>query len=532
MPVQVSYPGIYIEELPNTQQVITGVTTSSTAFVDYFRRGPVTIADNPNDLTKPTFTPVAFQINNWSDFQRLYGGIDGDSESTYAAYQYYLNGGLIGWFVRVVNTDPTAGAIATLAGSAQAGFLIQSANPGAWGNNLQVTLSRPVPVGRQVIPAGTFNLSVAEVVQGRQLGSETYLNLTLDPNSAMYAPAVINAASRLIRIPAPAGITLASAAIPDPDVTPVPFPLQGGANGAIPGPGVLTQDANLDALDRIAPAVFNTLCLPATAKAGVSTGEMAAAMTAALKFCGDRKAFYIVDIPQNIVTVEAMQSWAQTYVLGEDNFSGAVYFPRLIIPDPSANFQPRNIGASGTLAGVYGRVDATEGVWKAPAGTEAVLQGAEIAVQISDAQNGQLNPLGINALRSFPVFGNLSWGARTLAGADQISSQWKYIPVRRLLDFIELSLQQSLKWTVFQPNDEGLWANIRVSVGSFLAGLYSQGAFAGASASSAYFVHCDSTTTTQTDIDQGIVNIVVGVAPVQPAEFVILQIQQIAGQTS
>ena len=527
MPVQVSYPGIYIEELPSTSQVITGVTTSSTAFVDYFRRGPVTIADNPDDLSSPTFTSVAFQINNWSDFQRLYGGIDGDSESTYAAYQYYLNGGLIGWFVRVVSED------AALASSNGAGFLIQSANPGTWGNNLQVTLSPPTKVSSaQVIPAGTFNLNVAEVVLGRQMGSESYLNLTLNPASAMYAPAVINAASRLIRIPAPAGTTLSSDLIPGPGADALSFSLQNGANGAIPGPGVLTDDANLDALDRIAPAVFNTLCLPATAKAGVTTGEMSSAMTAALAFCAPRKAFYIVDIPQNVVTVEAMQSWAQIYVLGEDNYSGAVYFPRLIIPDPSANFQPRNVGASGTLAGVYARVDATEGVWKAPAGTEAVLLGAEIAVQISDAQNGQLNPLGINALRSFPVFGNLSWGARTLAGADQISSQWKYIPVRRLLDYIELSLQQSLKWTVFQPNDEGLWANIRVSVGSFLAGLYSQGAFAGASAASAYFVNCDSSTTTQTDIDQGIVNIVVGVAPVQPAEFVILQIQQIAGQTS
>lgn len=532
MPVQVSYPGIYIEELPSTQQVVTGVTTSSTAFVDYFRRGPITIADNAANLSEPTFTPLAFQINNWSDFQRLYGGIDGDSESSYAAYQYYLNGGLIGWFVRVVNTDPTAGDIATLASSNAAGFLIQSANPGAWGNNLQVTLSLPAPVGTQVIPAGTFNLSVAEIVQGRQMGSESYLNLNFTSNSAMYAPAVINSASRLIRIPAPGGSAPGTPAVPGANDPALTFPLQGGANGAIPGPGVLTQDANLDALDRIAPAVFNTLCLPATAKAGVSAGEMSSAMTAALAFCAPRKAFYIVDIPQNVVTVEAMQSWAQTYVLGEDNYNGAVYFPRLIIPDPSANFQPRNVGASGTLAGVYARVDATEGVWKAPAGTEAVLQGAEMAVLISDAQNGQINPLGINALRSFPVFGNLSWGARTLAGADQISSQWKYIPVRRLLDYIELSLQQSLKWTVFQPNDEGLWANIRVSVGSFLAGLYSQGAFAGASAASAYFVNCDSTTTTQTDIDQGIVNIVVGVAPVQPAEFVILQIQQIAGQTS
>ncbi len=532
MPVQVSYPGIYIEELPSTQQVVTGVTTSSTAFVDYFRRGPVTIADNPQNLQNPTFTPVAFQVNNWSDFQRLYGGIDGNSEATYAAYQYFLNGGLIGWIVRVVNTDSTAGALAALASSSGAGFLIQSANPGSWGNNLTVTISAPMQVGTQAVAAGTFNLAVAEVVQGRQMGSESYLNLTLDPTSAMYAPAVINSASRLIRIPLPAGAPVTSTSIPAAGAPAISFPLSGGADGAIPGPGVLTQDQNLDALDRIAPAVFNTLCLPATAKAGVSTGEMANAMTAALKFCGDRKAFYIIDIPQNLVTVEAMQSWAQTYVLGEDNYSGAVYFPRLVIPDPSANFQPRNVGASGTLAGVYARIDATEGVWKAPAGTDSVLQGADVAVQISDAQNGQLNPLGINALRSFPVFGNLSWGARTLAGADQISSQWKYIPVRRLLDFIELSLQQSLKWTVFQPNDEALWANIRVSVGSFLAGLYSQGAFAGASAAQAYFVNVDSTTTTQTDIDQGIVNIVIGVAPVQPAEFVILQIQQIAGQTS
>ena len=149
---------------------------------------------------------------------------------------------------------------------------------------------------------------------------------------------------------------------------------------------------------------------------------------------------------------------------------------------------------------------------------------------LSDPENGVLNPLGLNCLRTFPVYGTVSWGARTLFGADARASEWKYIPVRRTALFIEESLYRGTQFAVFEPNDEPLWAQIRLAVGSFMNNLFRQGAFQGASPREAYFVKCDSTTTTQADIDLGIVNILVGFAPLKPAEFVIISIQQIAGQ--
>ena len=151
---------------------------------------------------------------------------------------------------------------------------------------------------------------------------------------------------------------------------------------------------------------------------------------------------------------------------------------------------------------------------------------------LTDGENGQLNPLGVNCLRNFPVIGNVVWGARTLDGADALASQWKYIPVRRLAYYIEESLFRGTQWVVFEPNDEPLWAQIRLNVGSFMQTLFIKGAFQGSSPNDAYFVKCSSETTTQTDIDNGVVNIVVGFAPLKPAEFVVIQIQQIAPQQS
>jgi phage tail sheath protein FI len=171
------------------------------------------------------------------------------------------------------------------------------------------------------------------------------------------------------------------------------------------------------------------------------------------------------------------------------------------------------------------------GVWKAPAGIEATLVGtAALTTKLTDGENGQLNPLGINCLRSFPVIGHVVWGARTLEGADRLASEWKYIPVRRLALFLEESLFRGTQWVVFEPNDEPLWAQIRLNIGAFMQNLFRQGAFAGRTPSEAYFVKCDKETTTQNDINLGIVNIVVGFAPLKPAEFVILKIQQMAGQ--
>jgi phage tail sheath protein FI len=169
-------------------------------------------------------------------------------------------------------------------------------------------------------------------------------------------------------------------------------------------------------------------------------------------------------------------------------------------------------------------------VWKAPAGIEASLRNATLPVQLTDLENAALNPLGANTLRSFPIYGTVSWGARTLAGSDLQASEWKYIPVRRTALFIEESLYQGLKWVVFEPNDEPLWSQIRLNVGAFMHNLFRQGAFQGRVPKDAYFVKCDGETTTQNDRNLGIVNIWVGFAPLKPAEFVILYLQQMAGQ--
>jgi phage tail sheath protein FI len=145
---------------------------------------------------------------------------------------------------------------------------------------------------------------------------------------------------------------------------------------------------------------------------------------------------------------------------------------------------------------------------------------------MTDLENGVLNKLGVNGIRKFPN-GIVNWGARTLDGSDDFGSEWKYIPIRRLALFLEESLFRGTKWVVFEPNDEPLWANIRMNLNAFMMGLFKQGAFQGSTPDKAFFVKCDGETTTANDRNLGIVNIVVGFAPLKPAEFVIITIQQI-----
>jgi len=205
----------------------------------------------------------------------------------------------------------------------------------------------------------------------------------------------------------------------------------------------------------------------------------------------------------------------------------AIFFPWVTINEDGLR---RDIGASGAIAGLMARIDGTRGVWKAPAGTEASLRGiVGLERQFSDAENGILNPRAINTLRVFPS-GIVNWGARTMEGDDNDASEWKYIPIRRLALYIEESLYRGLKWVVFEPNDEPLWSQIRLNVGAFMHDLFRQGAFQGPKPADAYFVRCDAETTTQTDRNLGIVNIWVGFAPLKPAEFVVLRLQQMAGQ--
>ncbi|MGH9174879.1 MAG: phage tail sheath family protein, partial [Vicinamibacterales bacterium] len=257
---------------------------------------------------------------------------------------------------------------------------------------------------------------------------------------------------------------------------------------------------------------------------------------AAGTFCTEERALLIIDAPRNWDVPTAASSITTFRGAVGSLKNGAIYFPRLRVIDPLRDNQLEDFAPCGVMAGIMARTDANRGVWKAPAGIEAGLGGAlglsinGLPGNLTDGENGQLNPLGINCLRNLPSIGHVAWGARTLEGADALASQWKYVPVRRVALFIEESLFRGTQWVVFEPNDEPLWAQIRLNVGAFMHSLFIDGAFQGSTPREAYFVKCSHETTTQTDIDNGIVNIEVGFAPLKPAEFVVIKIQQIVQQ--
>ena len=255
----------------------------------------------------------------------------------------------------------------------------------------------------------------------------------------------------------------------------------------------------------------------------------------ASNYCQSYRAFLIIEAPDSWTNSNGRPDVVQNTVLIGDLRStvvqqnSAVFYPKVRVNDGGII---RTVGVGGAIAGLMARTDANRGVWKAPAGTEADLRGLSgLAVKLTDLENGVLNKLGVNCSRSF-VSGFVNWGARTMAGADDLGSEWKYIPIRRLALFLEESLYRGTQWVVFEPNDEPLWAKIRLNVGAFMNGLFRQGAFQGSTPSQAFYVKCDAETTTQADRNLGIVNIEVGFAPLKPAEFVIIKIQQIAGDLS
>jgi uncharacterized protein len=268
--------------------------------------------------------------------------------------------------------------------------------------------------------------------------------------------------------------------------------------------------------------LFNLLNVP-----GYSTAVNLATLE---KFCRDERAILLVDSGDGVV-FGGMKNGPDTSLTGDDGINAAFYFPWIQAPDPMQEGRIRVFPPCGAVAGIFARTDSTRGVWKAPAGTDASVSGASgVAELLTDEENGILNPLAVNCIRKFAVYGTILWGARTLRGNDEIGSEWKYVPVRRMALYIEESLFRGLKWAVFEENAEPLYAQIRLNVGSFMQDLFRQGAFQGSTPRDAYFVKCDKETTTQSDINRGIVNVLVGFAPLKPAEFVVIKIQQMAGQ--
>lgn len=298
-----------------------------------------------------------------------------------------------------------------------------------------------------------------------------------------------------------------------------------GNDGIAPdGPA---YDAAYQIIDREVD-LFNLLILPKDRSH--SNAQTRKLWGPASVFCQSRRAVLLIDPPDDWTSSQTATSASvgvNTLRPGLVKDYSTVFFPRVKLDESGKDVFT---GPSGAMAGIMARIDSTRGVWKAPAGTEADIRGITgLEYKFSDGENGVLNPKAVNTLRVFPD-GIVSWGARTMDGDDSFGSEYKYIPIRRVALFIEESLYRGLQWVVFEPNAEPLWAQIRLNVGAFMNNLFRQGAFQGQTPTDAYFVKCDSSTTTQNDQDLGIVNIVVGFAPLKPAEFVVLTLQQMAGQ--
>lgn len=521
MPAQLTYPGVYIQEIPSGVRTISGVATSITAFIGRTLRGPI---DRP------------VRVQSFAEFTRVFGGLWKESTLSYAVSQFFQHGGSDALIVRVFNGD-TKACTATLTLSTATGALVlEAANPGLWGKALRATVDYKTSDDKSL-----FNLTLEELDRtGTQaVATETFRNLSVSELNPRPLKLVLQEESSLVRV------RTAGPAGERPSETDPSNPLTAMCADQADGGEIEDKDIRFDPKDpnkRIGlrllddADLFNLLCIPPLAPSKDVDDDTWAL---AAQYCRERRAVLIVD-PKASWTAKADSAIeeAKTGVgtlrrlIGNDDArNAAAYFPRLRVADPLSENRLADFAPCGAVAGIIARTDAQRGVWKAPAGLDASFSGVRgFTFTMTDAQNGVLNPEGLNCLRSFPTAGNVVWGARTLAGADLLASEWKYLPVRRLAMFLEESLYRGTQWVVFEPNDEPLWSQIRLNVGAFMHTLFRQGAFQGVSARDAYFVKCDRETTTQNDINLGIVNILVGFAPLKPAEFVVIKIQQMAGQ--
>jgi len=405
---------------------------------------------------------------------------------------------------------------------------LEAASPGAWGNLLRVKVDHDTRPGDDGSADPTlYNLTVTDGAGGR---TERIRNVSSVPTATRLVSRVLASESSLVRVLA--GAPLASRpAAGEIGVDTAGQAADSQALLAADFQGSPGDKTGLYALDKA--DLFNLLCIPPDKREGDTPVSV---YQKAMAYCAARRAMLIVDSPSawsanaETAAATALAGLPALGLNGPAARNAALFFPRVNQADPMREGQVDTFVPCGAIAGIFARTDSARGVWKAPAGLDATLNGiVGLQANLNDGENGDLNPRGINSLRSFPVAGQVVWGARTLRGADSIGDEYKYIPVRRMALFLEETLYRATQWVVFEPNDEPLWAQIRLNIGAFLQTLFRQGAFQGRTPKEAYFVKCDRETTTQTDINLGVVNILVGFAPLKPAEFVVLKLQQIAG---
>ncbi len=524
MPVHTSYPGLYVEELPLSAHAIAAAPTSIAAFVGY------------SHPYKTKAFGTAVRIFSFTDFEREFGGLFAsglvDPSLGHAVNQFFLNGGSDAY---VVGLEPKLYASdGSVAGQfSGAGAVVYTADIATEaGKGIRLigkVLGDVVPLKAVVTNVRASPANVADsvfdliVTYGTQI--ETYRGIDLAGTGDSEPITLINNASGLVSaevIGADVGASMPAAPAALTFATTLPGTFASTFSGADYN-AQLAADSSLDKAE-----IFNLLVLP-----GVSDNNV---VSTALSFAERKRAFMIVDPPYAASPDGSSGMPAIADVMGTipRSQNGAIYYPWLMSTDPVRGVvEP--MPPSGFIAGVYARTDSQRGVWKAPAGIAANVLNTTGPVahgRMNDQRHGVLNLASINAVRSFSAEGTVVFGARTLVADNTAFPQSKYVPVRRMTLFIEQTLVANLRWVVFEPNDGPLWTAIRTTVSSFMLSLFNQQALAGAKPSEAFRVACDATTTTPDDQANGIVNIIVAFAPLKPAEFVVIKIAQIAGQSA
>jgi uncharacterized protein len=523
MPIAPTYPGIYIEELPSSAHTIIPAPTSITVFVGYTHPFKTAAFD------------TAVEIFGFTDFEREFGGFftSGviDTSLPKAVYEFFLNGGSDAWVVGLQASYWDTSAPPPV----DKGVIVPATRPLS---GIAFTAREPVDAVKLYVTINnlkqtTLPNDTADIAVTYGSRAETFRGVSLDSTSNNYIEkrlgTAANPVSQLVTVAAPypaAFALITQQEVQYPAGPPSPTSPDPNWSGWSSTDYIAAFDED-QSLDKV--AIFNLLVLPGVSDVGVWSD--------ALAFCERKRAFAILDPPFN-ASADATGPPPMIADVMENSVpkstNGALYFPYLTSPNPATGVN-EPVAPGGFVAGIYARTDTNRGVWKAPAGYEAIVNNTVGVVptgRMTDARQGTLNPKGVNCLRTFPGIGTVVFGARTLVTENTAFQQWWYVPVRRMALFIEQSLYFSLGWAVFEPNDDPLWVALRTTVQKFMLSLFNQGAFQGSTPSAAFQVKCDGTTTTQDDIDRGIVNIIVAFAPLKPAEFVVVKIALLAGQTT
>ena len=497
-------PGVYVEEIEIGAKPIAGVSTSTAGFLGEAERGPT----------------IPRLVTSWLDYQRVFGGYFGaDKYLPYSVQGFFDNGGQRCYIGRIVKTGSGTASFKLKKGTANA-LTVEAVGEGAWGKRIAVKVAVGTLNGFKLsifywkdAPAILYDPENQPKSNPRPAVIEVFDNLTVDEASPDYYTKKVNGISNLVTLVKQAGDSGEK-----PDVLPVTY-LAGGDDGV--GVPVLADYTRTDTNEpgkRKGLSGFSEvdeISLVYSPNAQAISGLVGAMIT----HCENLKnRFVIIDAAQGSANISSLDPRSDN----ETKYA-AFYYPWIKVVDPVASMR-RLIPPGGHVVGIYARTDAERGVHKAPA-NEVVRGAVDLEFQITKGEQDILNPRGVNCIRFFPGRGIRVWGSRTLSS----DTLWKYINVRRLFIYLKQSINDGTQWVVFEPNDEKLWARVRRTLTEFLTRVWRDGALMGTKPEEAFFVKVDRTTMTQDDIDNGRLIVLIGVAPVKPAEFVIFRIAQYGG---